>query len=245
MTQKIFYLFRDAKQFRLFALLLLSTLFNFALIAVRLHHLDFNYSEIESTKEFAKLRGTSTFFFLIWNLFLAWVPYWIALSLEYIYQQTSYKIVIILLLFIWLLFFPNAPYILTDLLHLRHRQPIPYWYDLMVLLSFAWTGLMLGLASLYEVQLFLQKHWSKTISWLFIMFVLPLSGLGIFIGRYLRWNSWDILTDPFGLFQDLVAILLNPGNFYGSGIAVVSAVFLSIAYLTFISLAGLSSKKNR
>ena len=244
MALKIFHLFRDAKQFKLFSILVLSTLFNFALIAVRLHYLDFDYTEINSTKDFAKLRGTSTFFFLIWNLFLAWIPYWISLSLEYFGKHTSSGILIAALLFLWLLFFPNAPYILTDLLHLRHRQPIPFWYDLMVFIAFAWTGLMLGLASLYEVHLFLRKRWSKAASWLFIIIVLPLSGLGIFIGRYLRWNSWDILTDPLGLFQDLAAILLNPGNFHGSGIAVVSAVFLSIAYLTFVSLAGLSSKSN-
>jgi len=244
MTTKILYIFRDLKQFKLFAILCLATLFNFALIAVRLHHLEFSYTDINSTRDFAKLRGTSTFFFLIWNLFLAWVPYWISLSLEGINKRFSSKVLIGTILFVWLLFFPNAPYILTDLLHLREREPIPYWYDLMVLLSFAWTGLMLGLASLYEVQVFLQKRFSKIISWLAIFIILPLSGLGIYIGRYLRWNSWDILTNPIGLFQDLIAILLNPGDFYGSGIALLSTIFLTIAYLTFVSLAGFRRHPN-
>jgi len=230
-------LFGGDRQFRQFMVLSLFTLFNFSLIAVRLHYLNFDFTTIQSSEDLILLRGTATFLFLLWNLFLAWIPYWISLAVAPFYERTKSLTFIGSILFVWLLFLPNAPYILTDLLHLRDRAPIPYWYDLMLLISFAWTGLLLGLTSLYEVHLFLTKQFSKTIGWVGIFTAITLSGLGVYIGRFLRWNSWDILTQPIQLFTDLIEILLHPYSFYGSGSIIVFAAFFFLSYLTFFNFS--------
>lgn len=238
MLTKFIKLFRDKRQFQLFLLLFISTLYCFALVGMRLHHLRFDFSQIQSTNDLAKLRGTTTFLFLIWNLFLAWVPYWIALALESVFQWSKSKWLALLLLISWLLFFPNAPYILTDLLHLKSRQPIPFWYDLMLFISFAWTGLLLGLLSLYEVQLFLKNHLHSTVSWILTTSAIFLCSFGIYLGRCLRWNSWDILTSPGSLFQD---IQLSLTDSMAIKITLVFSGFLMIAYLTLNALIGKSN----
>jgi uncharacterized membrane protein len=232
-------LFRDAQQFHLFVLLCLSTAFNFALIGVRIYHLDLEYQQLNSVNDLRLLRGTTGFLFLIWNLLLAWVPYCISLVLERSSRRFNSGILTCLLLVSWLLFFPNAPYILTDFLHLRNRAPIPYWYDLMLLASFAWTGLILGLLSLYEVQLFLRKRIGNWLSWLSAVAAIFLCGFGIYLGRFLRWNSWDVLTQPTALAAELFDMICHPSSAGNElGIALVLSVFLLLAYLKMVLLMG-------
>ncbi len=234
---KIRILFSEDRQFRQFMLLCLFTLFNFCLVGVRLYYLDFNLASIQSSEDLFLLRGTTTFLFLIWNLFLAWIPYWLSLSVAPLYERSQSRLLTGGLLFVWLLFLPNAPYILTDLLHLRMRAPIPFWYDLMLLISFAWTGLLLGIISLYEVHRFIAEQWSKLAGWFFVIICVVLSGLGVYIGRFLRWNSWDIVTQPFELMHDLLNILIEPQSFNGSGSIIIFAAFFLLSYLTFFSFS--------
>lgn len=234
---KIRILFSEDRQFRQFMLLCLFTLFNFCLVGVRLYYVNFDLASIQSSEDLFMLRGTTTFLFLIWNLFLAWIPYWLSLAVAPLYERSKSLLLTGGLLFIWLLFLPNAPYILTDLLHLRMRAPIPFWYDLMLLISFAWTGLLLGIISLYEVHCFIAKQWSGLAGWMVITTAIILSGLGVYIGRFLRWNSWDLITQPFDLLKDLFQILIEPEAFYGSGSIVVFAAFFLLSYLTFFSFS--------
>ena len=149
--------FRDQQQMKLFFILSVSTLFCFVMVAFRLKQIGVDFEKIHTIEDLKKYKWNVSFLFLIWNLFLAWIPYWIALCIPKIYEFFKSKIIIAFALLLWLLFFPNAPYILTDLLHIKVRTPIPLWYDVMMILTFAWTGLMLGFLSLFEVQLFLQK----------------------------------------------------------------------------------------
>ncbi len=230
-------LFRDTQQARLFGLLSLSTLFCFALLWGRLQYIDFDWSKIQSIRDLAFYRGSPTFIFLVWNLFLAWIPYWIALSVRRVYNFTASKIIIIFLLIAWLLFFPNAPYIITDLLHLRKYDTIPHWYDLMLFVTFAWTGLMLGYQSLYEIQLFLEDRVSRIFSWVFALICIPLAGLGIFIGRFQRWNTWDVVAQPYELGHELLTMFLNP-SIYGHrlGLALVISVFMLLGYLMMLAM---------
>ena len=232
--EKIKSTFESEKQFRLFVLLCGSTLFSFLLFLYRLEYLHFDYSKIASLEGLIFYRGTQTFFFLNWNLFLAWIPYLVALSIPYLYKISNSKMVVFAALSCWLLFFPNAPYILTDLLHLKKRIGIPLWYDMMLFLSFAWTGLMLGYLSLLEVQIFLRNFFSKWIVYSFSIMALLLCGFGIYLGRFLRWNSWDIITHPFSLFADIFNLLANPHTL---GSAVVISVFLLLGYFTLITLS--------
>ena len=224
-------IFRNEQQFRLFSILSASTLFCFSLFVFRLEYLNFDYYQIKSIDDLIFYRGRQTFFFLNWNLFLAWVPYLVTLALPFLYKKS--KLLVVIALFIWLLFLPNAPYILTDFLHLKKRIGIPLWYDMMLFLSFAWTGLMLGYLSLLEVQLFLQKFFSNFFVQLLNILILFLCGFGIYLGRTQRWNSWDIVTQPFSLFEDILNILARPETL---GLAIVISVFLLLGYFTLTTL---------
>lgn len=175
--------------------------------------------------------------FLLWNLFLAWIP--LLLSHAIVKQNflSNPKIIIYLLFAAWLLFFPNAPYILTDLFHLRKTQNIPLWYDLVLIISFAWNGLMLGFVSLLEIQKFLNEKYAPQISWLIVIVVLVLSGFGIYLGRYERWNSWDILTNPVSLSLNIIDSVVNPfAHPKTIGVTVLFSAFLIINYLTLFIL---------
>lgn len=229
-------IFQDIRRIKLFSLLTLSTLFCLALIAVRLKVAGISLANIQSTSDLLALKNTSTFLFLVWNLFLAWIPYILALLLDGISTKFKSSIITTSLFLCWLLFFPNAPYILTDLLHLKVRHPIPHWYDLMLIATFAWTGLLLGYLSLYEVQQFVEKKKGKIVGWIFSTAAIFLCGLGIYLGRYLRWNTWDILIDPFQIIGDAWLSMSHPENQSGEGIIWVSSIFLLLGYWTLVTL---------
>ena len=229
--------FRDEQQMKLCFILIVSTFFCFALVGFRLKQIGFELQQCQTLDDLREYKWNMTFLFLVWNLFLAWIPYWIAISIPKIYNFFNSKTIIAIVLLCWLLFFPNAPYILTDLLHLKTRTPIPLWYDVMMILTFAWTGLMLGFLSLFEVQLFLQKFIGKTIASLMSVIAIFLCGIGIYIGRFQRWNSWDVVVNPFALISDVLNTLIHPMAYMRTlGLAVVISVFLLLGYSTIITL---------
>lgn len=147
--------------------------------------------------------GAHTYSFLVWNLFLAWLPFLFAWI---IYRRPKTAV-----LFgpLWLIFLPNAPYIVTDLMHLSWHGGAPIWYDALMVFTFALTGLLLGLVSLYLLQLRVARHLGEAVSWLFVVFVLGISSYGVYIGRFLRWNSWDLFTQPHTLLLDILNSLLH------------------------------------
>ena len=137
--------------------------------------------------------------FLVWNLFLAWIPFgfaWIAYTSTHLPKYLMYILVGVCAV-LWLLFFPNAPYILTDFQHLtRLNGEAPVWYDVIMLLWFSWNGLFLGVISLYFMQKVVTRWLGGISSWVFVVGVTVLSSLGIYVGRFLRWNSWDLILNP-------------------------------------------------
>lgn len=151
---------------------------------------------------------TKVFFFLNWNLFLAWIPFIIS-SFLLIFKIKS-KISLIVAVAVWIVFFPNSPYILTDLFHLKTRNSIPIWYDLVVILSYAWTGLFCGFVSLMDIEKLLSVYFKKSIINFITVSFLFLTSFGVYLGRFLRWNSWDVLSNPFGLFNDIVVRIIYP-----------------------------------
>lgn len=172
--------------------------------------------------------------FLNWNLFLAFIP-WALSTLAIIKPklQTS-KYSILILLSIWLLFFPNAPYILTDLFHLHNRPSIPMWFDLILILFFAWTGLLFGFMSLWDIERVLNKSISQFWISLLSTVLLFIGSFGIYLGRYLRWNSWDIIRDPFGLLQSIGARFINPFDYKGGwGMVFFMGLLLNMFYWSF------------
>lgn len=227
--------FTSRKQLQLFRLLCLTTLLDLVMVAFRMAYTGFDFTTLDSVRAVADARGT-TFLFLVWNLFLAWMPYLIAIFLE---KMPTKKFLAIPALLTWLVFFPNAPYLVTDLLHVHYRPGVPLWYDMMMLFSFAWTGLLLGFLSLMEVQQFLEKRMDKKVVSVLVWMAILLCAFGIYLGRYQRWNSWDLLLNPYQLFWDTAAVLVHPFAYLGTlGLAVVMAGVLGLGYLTLRTLVG-------
>lgn len=177
---------------------------------------------------------TKVFLFLNWNLFLAFVP-WAASSLMMISPKLRQsKWMLVVLLCTWLLFFPNAPYILTDLFHLRLTSSMPVWFDLILILSFAWTGLLFGFLSLWDIEDLLKNRLKEKYVIGISVLLLFIGSFGIYIGRYLRWNSWDILTSPFRLLYDIGDRLVNPFSHPRTwGVTILIGLFLNILYFSF------------
>lgn len=154
--------------------------------------------------------GTPSYLFLCWNLFLAWIPWWAGQAFQASSRRRASTALQLAWLALWLLFLPNAPYILTDLLHLKPRPPVPLWFDLALLLSYAGTGLLLGYVSLLDVQSVLEERFGPAAGWIAATASLFLSGFGIYLGRFRRWNSWQAVTEPVEILRDISDRLLDP-----------------------------------
>jgi uncharacterized membrane protein len=181
-----------------------------------------------------KLSGNIAYIFMAWNLFLACVPMAFAILLRYFTPKSNALCAGLFVL--WLLFFPNATYMISDLLHLTHLRSalIPGWYDAIMLFFYALTGLFLGLVSLNYVHVYLKSVFSVKWSWIIVSCSILLSGFGVYLGRFLRWNSWDIIRHPFGLFQDITERITHPiVHFQTYIVTFVFTVILFFAYLLF------------
>ena len=176
--------------------------------------------------------GSITYLFLLWNLALAWVPMLISCLLYYGHRRNMQVPAGNLVLFgIWFLFFPNAPYIVTDLIHLIPRYPIPVWYDLMVIVFNAWTGFALAVCSLYQMQAVIARRFGRPWGWVLAAVTIPATGLGIYIGRFLDWNSWDLMLEPTTIVRNVAADLLNaPNDPTAVAVSVLFSVLLGLTY---------------
>ena len=174
--------------------------------------------------------------FLIWNLFLAWIPFacaiWVAV-LDKVWPATRWMLVAPSCM--WLLFFPNAPYIVTDFIHLQRIEPLAMWFDISLLMLFAWTGCFLGVSSLAMMQSVVRRRIGRVWSWIFVVMTLGLSGVGIYMGRFLRFNSWDLLLRPGHLLGNIVDALANPmAHQRAIGVSMLFSLFMLVCYVTFL-----------
>jgi len=187
---------------------------------------------------------TFRYSFLIWNLFLAWMPLLFAyflyrkplpkgfLGMPSVIVSHKEKFSFLLFFGLWLIFFPNAPYLISDLVHLRHNQGTILWFDAAAFFCFAATGLQVGLLSLFLVEKTIAQITSKPVAWLVISGSIWLSGLGVYIGRELRFNSWDLVTDPIQLFQGIAQEL----TIHAISMTLLYATLIGVIYLIFRSL---------
>lgn len=154
---------------------------------------------------------THSFFysFLVWNLFLAAVPFMITqFSKHFLFAiQDRWKV---LVFGFWLLFLPNSPYIITDLVHLHNEQSVLMWYDLFLVFVFALTGLVLGLVSMLDIYKVLVTRFSERLAELSLLAISLLCGFGIYLGRFLRFNSWDAFSKPITLLADIIGSIQEP-----------------------------------
>ena len=181
------------------------------------------------------------FVFLMWNLFLALFPLGVMLVLRDLrssgvlgrgglLRTTSWT-----MLALWLLFMPNAPYIITDLLHLRVTESQLIWFDSLTIFLGALTGLLAGLYSTLLAHRTLQRLTGGLPAWGLILGCQWLAAFGIYLGRYVRLNSWDVATRPMALPRSLWTSLHDPlaqkmTLTYGFGLAL-----LYIAFYVYVS----------
>ena len=207
-------------------MLLLSIGFSMALLLVRVIYADsLDYS------------------FYIWNSFLAAIPYAISTQIA---VRKKLDLLTACLLILWLLYFPNAPYMITNIFHYEKRFPVPFWYDLILVIIGAWNGMILGMASLMNVEKFLSQHLKTFWVTLCEFFSLLLCSYGIFIGRFLRFNSWDVVSDPGSLLYTSAHHVLVPQNYAKLwAFTLLFAALLGLIYFTLKKLPLILAAKNK
>jgi uncharacterized membrane protein len=183
------------------------------------------------------LSGTRDFYFLIWNLFLAWLPYLLSLWIVALRSKPLKRWwTLPLATVLWALFIPNAPYIMTDFGHLLRPRQFPFMYDVVMIFVFAWTGLLLGLASLHLLQAQVKQSWGGLAAGGFLLATTFMTGMGIYLGRFLRWNSWDLLRRPSTMFSTVAGIFQNPlGHKFAWAHTLMFATVVLMCYLTFMA----------
>ena len=178
---------------------------------------------------FARMLRTSTSYtlFIPWNLFLAWLP----LFFSYYLTKFNSKLVSWGLFVLWLLFFPNSMYIVTDLFHLRDETGVPKWFDLLILFSAAINGMIMGVLSLMNAEAFLNVQLKAKWVSPAIFAIFLLCGYGVYMGRYLDFNSWDVFRHPFSIMRCIADDFLNPiANHQMWMLTVLFGVWMSVLY---------------
>ncbi|WP_239470319.1 DUF1361 domain-containing protein [Archangium violaceum] len=182
--------------------------------------------------------GRMSFIFLVWNLFLAFVPYGLALLAGLLHARGLARWWNLLPLGVaWLLSFPNAPYLVTDFIHLKPRPGVPMWFDAAMLASFAASGWLMGLLSLEVWKRLLEERWGRAAAWGGVLAASVLCGYGIYLGRFERWNSWHVLSRPGSLFEAVLGHLSEPLTYrWLVGTTLVFAALVLLSYLAFETL---------
>jgi uncharacterized membrane protein len=172
---------------------------------------------------------------LIWNLFLAWIPFMLAYFAHAVsWRKASLYLIIPIIAILWLIFFPNAPYMLTDLQDLaRQASNAPLWYDVIIVVWCSWTGMLLGVISLYLMQNIIVRGFGRRAGWLFVFVISALSSFGIYIGRFVRLNSWDILQNPAETAQEILGIVIDPSRRLAAFTLLYTIFFLFVFLLLY------------
>lgn len=176
--------------------------------------------------------------FLIWNLFLAWIPLFFALG----FAVVSRRVWLLPLGLGWLAFLPNSPYLVTDLVHLGHIGDL--WRHVLQYGFAAWTGIMLGVVSMRLVHARIERDYGVVAGWATVILSVGLCAIGVVVGRFQRWNSWDLVTQPNAVVASTLEWVSSPfSDVESTGVAIAVAAFFGLAYLTIWSLGGLYTSK--
>jgi uncharacterized membrane protein len=213
------YIYRNRHNLAVFVLLNLACLTCIALVFARVTYTDsFRHSG------------------LIWNLFLAWIPFILAYFAHAIsWRKITLYIVIPIIAFLWLIFFPNAPYMLTDLQDLARAGGVgaPLWYDVIIVVWCSWTGTLLGIISLYLMQDIIFRTIGRWVGWAFVFIISAASSFGMYIGRFVRLNSWDILQNPSETAMDILGLVIDPSMRLAAFTVLYTVFFLFVFLLLY------------
>lgn len=203
---------------------------------------------------FIRVYGTDTsrYSFMLWNLFLAWIPLFLAVilvkRLRYARWLSPINLSVSLL---WLLFLPNSFYVLSDLVHLQTTGEINILFDAVLFFSFIMNGFIAGLWSLYCIHQELKRRLTPVAAATIINGALLLSGFAIYLGRTMRWNAWDVFVHPFGILFDVSEGLINPLSHpqvivtTGTFFLLTCALYWTIYYFIQVLQPPLTTRKKR
>ena len=181
--------------------------------------------------------GKYAFIFLIWNLFLAWIPFTISALFKKIANADKWKQVIVFAT--WLIFFPNGLYIVTDLIHLEQETSVPKWYDAVLLFSSSAIGVIMAFVSLLRMEKYIGYKFNQRMVQCIVFSILFLGSFGVYLGRFLRWNSWDIISNPFGLLSSIGQRFVFPLQHIQTwGITIILTTAFYLLYLVIKKLPG-------
>ena len=187
--------------------------------------------------------GSTLYLFLVWNIFLAWIPFAISNVFNKLAGYATWKQ--LLVFFCWLTFFPNALYIVTDLIHLQIESKVPKWFDAILLFSASVVGLMMAFISLYRIEAFLQKLIHRKLRSISIFIILFLGSFGVYLGRFLRWNSWDIISNPFQLLSSIGHRIISPFvHLQTWAVTGILTIFFYILYIFVKKMPGYVTRAN-
>lgn len=186
--------------------------------------------------------GTWRYISIAWNLFLAWIPYLLSNYFTNLKKSAPWKQAC--LFFCWALFLPNALYIVTDLIHLGGVTTVPLWFDASLLFSAAFTGIMMAFISIRKAELFLSEKFNHKIINLFVPLMLFMSSFGVYLGRFERWNSWDIFINPIGLGTNILSCIISPvANYKVWATTIIFTGVFSMLYFFICPVRNQVSKK--
>ncbi|MFK7834152.1 MAG: DUF1361 domain-containing protein [Winogradskyella sp.] len=213
-------------RFKTLSLVSVSLLFSAVLLMVRI-----------------KLNKSFFLLFLIWNVFLAIIPFAITMYLNTKPKLSKFQLGFWFL--VWLAFLPNAPYIITDLIHIKFGSDLFLWLDVLVVLSFALCGLFLFYMSLINMQLLVKLKFKKISMTTLTFVILFLCGFGVYLGRFLRYNSWEIISQPQVLISDVFNILISPFQNSEAWLFTLGfSTFLSVGFWVFKNLRYLTTHES-
>lgn len=184
---------------------------------------------------------TTTSNYIYWNLFLALIPLFISSLIFYFNSKNKInKVALVLGIIIWLLFLPNALYIVTDLIHVGRIRAVPTMFDAVLVFSAALSGVIIGIISIFRMEDVLKKFYSSKIVSYIILFSILFASFGVYIGRFLRFNSWDIVTNAILLWTNIKEIFINP--IVNSEAFLYTILFFALFYILYITFKRLELK---
>ena len=190
---------------------------------------------------------SNNYWYLNWNLFLGWLPllfsYWLV---RWLRRKSWFSIKGVLLTTLWLGFLPNSFYLVTDFVHLTPTHEISLLFDAVMFMTFAWNGLLLGFTSVYMIHKELRKRLPEKISTSFVACTLVLSSFAIYLGRYLTWNTWDLVVNPGGILLDISDRIVKPTAYPNTFTVTIlfSFVLMSLYYAVYKLISVIKSSSN-
>lgn len=139
------------------------------------------------------------------NIVLAWIPFILSIVAYVVFLRANLQasVPMVGILIIWFVFFPNSIYLITEVHHFQDETTVPLWFDTIAILLIVTTGILVGIHSLAIIHLFIRVYAPAEGSWIFLIAYVYLATFGIFLGRYLRFNSWDVIKRPWRLFSEI------------------------------------------